>query len=210
MIGWNSSQPFVTRKEVQDLGGMRSVAKNPYGRNMWRIMDKFQVLPTDERFQNLSPDQIEYIFANMEMDMKEEARRAKGLKNTVEDDDDSWWYQDSETFQPLREDHDEEDLAKQVDALLSEADRRKKEERIKADDYTEEEQKQIRENYQIGVRNHINQRLAELDDEMQNGKTKEETPSTTTLPEDMTKEDMESAINLFNSDEEDEDDFFDI
>lgn len=72
---------------------MRSVAKNPYGRNMWRIMDKFQVLPTDERFQNLSPDQIEYIFANMEMDMKEEARRAKGLKNTVEDDDDSWWYQ---------------------------------------------------------------------------------------------------------------------
>lgn len=101
-------------------------------------------------------------------------------------------------------------MAKQVDALLSEADRRKKEERIKADDYTEEEQKQIRENHQIGVRNHINQRLAELDDEMQNGKTKEETPSTTTLPEDMTKEDMESAINLFNSDEEDEDDFFDI
>lgn len=209
MIGWNSNQPFVTRKDIQDLGGMRSVAKNPYGRNMWRIMDKFQVLPTDERFQNLSPDQIEYIFANMEMDMKEEARRAKGLKNTIEDDDDSWWYEDSETFEPLKEEHDEEDLAKQVDSLLTETERRKKEERIKADDYSEEEQRQIKENHQNDIRSYIDKQLEELDDEVNNGKVKEEKPSIV-APEDMTKDDMESAINLFNGDIEDEDDFFDI
>lgn len=209
MIGWNSNQPFVTRKDIQDLGGMRSVAKNPYGRNMWRIMDKFQVLPTDERFQNLSPDQIEYIFANMEMDMKEEARRAKGLKNTIEDDDDSWWYEDSETFEPLKEEHDEEDLAKQVDSLLTETERRKKEERIKADDYSEEEQRQIKENHQNDIRSYIDKQLEELDDEVNNGKVKEEKPSRV-APEDMTKDDMESAINLFNGDIEDEDDFFDI
>lgn len=209
MIGWNSSQPFVTRKEIQDLGGMRAVAKNPYGRNMWRIMDKFQVLPTDERFQNLSPDQIEYIFANMEMDMKEEARRARGLKNTIEDDDDSWWYEDSETFEPLKEEHDEEDLAKQVDSLLTETERRKKEERIKADDYSEEEQRQIKENHQNDIRKYIDKQLEELDDEVHNGRTKEEKPSEVN-PEDMTKDDMESAINLFNSDIDDEDDFFDI
>lgn len=209
MIGWNSNQPFVTRKDIQDLGGMRSVAKNPYGRNMWRIMDKFQVLPTDERFQNLSPDQIEYIFANMEMDMKEEARRARGLKNTIEDDDDSWWYEDSETFEPLKEEHDEEDLAKQVDSLLTETERRKKEERIKADDYSEEEQRQIKENHQNDIRSYIDKQLEELDDEVNNGKVKEEKPSRV-APEDMTKDDMESAINLFNGDIEDEDDFFDI
>lgn len=209
MIGWNFNQPFVTRKDIQDLGGMRSVAKNPYGRNMWRIMDKFQVLPTDERFQNLSPDQIEYIFANMEMDMKEEARRARGLKNTIEDDDDSWWYEDSETFEPLKEEHDEEDLAKQVDSLLTETERRKKEERIKADDYSEEEQRQIKENHQNDIRSYIDKQLEELDDEVNNGKVKEEKPSRV-APEDMTKDDMESAINLFNGDIEDEDDFFDI
>lgn len=209
MIGWNFNQPFVTRRDIQELGGMKHVAKNNYGRNMWRIMDKFQVLPTDERFQNLSPDQIEYIFANMEMDMKEQQRMAKGLKNTVEDDDDSWWDEDSETFDPLREDHDEDDLAKQVDALLSETERRKKAERIKADDYSEEEQEMIKQNHQDEVRNHINKRLEELDDEVNNGKIKEEKPSTT-VPEDMTKDDLESAINLFNGTEEETDDFFDI
>lgn len=209
MIGWNFNQPFVTRRDIQELGGMKHVAKNNYGRNMWRIMEKFQVLPTDERFQNLSPDQIEYIFANMEMDMKEQQRMAKGLKNTVEDDDDSWWNEDSETFDPLREDHDEDDLAKQVDALLTETERRKKAERIKADDYSEEEQEMIKQNHQDEIRDHINKRLEELDDEVNNGKTKEEKPSTT-VPEDMTKDDLESAINLFNGTEEETDDFFDI
>lgn len=175
---------------------------------MWRLMEKFQVLPTDERFQSLSPEQIEYIFANMELDAKEAERRNKGLKNTVEDDDDSWWYEDSNTFEPLREDHDEDELAKQVDSLLTETERRKKEERIKADDYSEEEQKQIKENHQNDIRDYIDKQIEQLDDEVYNGKVKEDKP-TIVNSEDMTKDDMESAINLFNEDEDD-DEFFNI
>ena len=67
----------------------------------------------------------------------------------------------------------------------------------------------IKQNHQDEIRDHINKRLEELDDEVNNGKTKEEKPSTT-VPEDMTKDDLESAINLFNGTEEETDDFFDI
>ena len=46
-------------------------------------MEKFNVLPTDERFKNLTSEQFNYIFTNMELDIKEQERANKGLKNTI-------------------------------------------------------------------------------------------------------------------------------
>ena len=46
---------------------------------MWAIMKKFNVLPSDPAWQNLTHEQIEWILYNMERDVEEEQRRAKGL-----------------------------------------------------------------------------------------------------------------------------------
>ena len=161
-------------------------------------MEKFNVLPTDERFKNLTSEQFNYIFTNMELDIKEQERANKGLKNTIEDDDDSWFYEDSETFEPLKEEHDEEDLARQVDNLLTETDRKKKQERLKANEVTEEDMEMYQE-HQETVREYMNKRLEELDDEVEHGKTIDDYKK----PEDMTTDDINSAINLFNDDDDD-------
>jgi len=86
-------------------------------------MDYFKVLPTDERFKNLTVDQINIILYGMQEKSRREAvaqANANGDKavstSTFNDLDDSWQY--SEDFDPTGG-AGEENLLKQVKDLQS-------------------------------------------------------------------------------------------
>ncbi len=97
-------------------------------------MDEFKVLPTDDRFKNLSDDQIGYILENMILDRKEEDRARRGLdsKNFYEDEDDSFWNVDMDDFVALKEEHDETNIADQVNELVGKESMKKAKERFKS------------------------------------------------------------------------------
>lgn len=59
-------------------GGIRSLVKEPYAKNMWLIMDRFHILPSDPNFQNLTDFQMSFILENMRRE-NEEANAANGL-----------------------------------------------------------------------------------------------------------------------------------
>lgn len=91
---------------------------------MWAIMKKFNVLPSDPAWQNLTHEQIEWILYNMERDVEEEQRRAKGLalEGEYEDLDDSWYEVPHEEFNPVREGHDEAEIARKLNEITTEED----------------------------------------------------------------------------------------
>lgn len=68
---------------VRKVGGFSRLVKSNYARNLWHILDKFQVLPTDPRFYNLTEDQVSFILASMVEDNKE----LQGVQNDVVDED---------------------------------------------------------------------------------------------------------------------------
>lgn len=92
-------------------------------RALWAVMDKFNVLPTDERFRNLSDYQMEMIFLSMEEDARQQNLRAKGL--TVESDYFDSSYEDEVANKPdgeweiLKEGHDADDIARQVEEMTN-------------------------------------------------------------------------------------------
>ena len=99
------------------------VGRNVLSRNLWRIADKFKVLPTNEDFQKLTPEQVDWIVINMNIDAKEEARARSGKDpNEIFDDHDTEWLDTPITeFEPVKEGHDAEEIARQVDAMTSNA-----------------------------------------------------------------------------------------
>lgn len=171
---------------------------------MWAIMKEFKVLPTDQRFQDLSMHQINFIIASMNYDVKLQERANKGIdiNTTIEDNDTSWWDTPHDEFDPIAEGHDEDDIARQVEERLTEAERKSMKDRFEDEiayeeyirnggvDFEKESIKQI-----------INNNLEELREEAQSG---EFTEGTTPTIQETSEEDIQEAINLF--DEENDDD----
>lgn len=171
---------------------------------MWAIMKEFKVLPTDQRFQDLSMHQINFIIASMNYDVKLQERANKGIdiSTTIEDNDTSWWGTPHDEFDPIAEGHDEDDIARQVEERLTEAERKSMKDRFEDEiayeeyirnggvDFEKESIKQI-----------INNNLEELREEAQSG---EFTEGTTPTIQETSEEDIQEAINLF--DEENDDD----
>ncbi len=87
-------------------------------------MKKFNVLPTEERWKTMTNDQIEWILYNMEKDveMEERARKGKALDADYEDYDGSWYEAPHEEFNPVRDGHDEEEIAKKLAEITTEED----------------------------------------------------------------------------------------
>ena len=178
-------------------------------------MEKFNVLPTDERFQNLSNDQIGFILESMILDRKEEERAMKGLnsKNHYEDEDDSFWNVPMEDFVALKEYHDESNIANQVNELVGKESMQKAKERFK----TTEEYNQFLESggklaKQMQVDNYIEDRLqavydevAELEKAKANGVEAPKREGQVNLkPTEV--DTIKEAIDLFDG--EDDDDFY--
>lgn len=87
-------------------------------------MKKFNVLPTEERWKTMTNDQIEWILYNMEKDveMEERARKGKALDADYEDYDGSWYETPHEEFNPVRDGHDEEEIARKLAEITTEED----------------------------------------------------------------------------------------
>lgn len=126
-------------------------------------MKKFNVLPTDERFQNLSIYQINFIIESMNLDAREEERARRGLDHVAEDDDTSWYNSSSEDFEPVPDFLDADDIATQAYNRLTKSEQEKVKERAE----TELEDTEESEVYQNKMAM-IQKNLEELDKQVGN------------------------------------------
>lgn len=129
--GWTH---FTT--DIEESGGIQGLVKTNYARNMWRIMEKFNVLPTNPDFQRLTTEQISFIIENMVLDNKEAAlaRQGKRPGEYFEDSDSSWLDEDINSFDPVRDDHQEEDIYAQVRAMSGQEEYERARERYRSVD----------------------------------------------------------------------------
>lgn len=96
--------------DLDKVGGTKSLAREPYARNLWAIMSKFNVLPTDKRFQDLTEMQVSLLIEEMNID----SQFARG-KDPLSDD-----YTYDETFDEnyeLSSDEEQESVAAQLEAM---------------------------------------------------------------------------------------------
>lgn len=96
--------------DLDKVGGTKSLAREPYARNLWAIMSKFNVLPTDKRFQDLTEMQVSLLIEEMNID----SQFARG-KDPLSDD-----YAYDETFDEdyeLPSDEEQESVAAQLEAM---------------------------------------------------------------------------------------------
>lgn len=96
--------------DLDKVGGTKSLAREPYARNLWAIMSKFNVLPTDKRFQDLTEMQVSLLIEEMNID----SQFARG-KDPLSDD-----YTYDETFDEnyeLPSDEEQESVAAQLEAM---------------------------------------------------------------------------------------------
>lgn len=107
--------------DVEEAGGLQSLARTPYARNMWAIMKKFVKFNFSE-FQNLLPRYTDFILTEMDIDVEEERAAAEGKtidsNNSYYDSDDSWWYNPQEEKPATAE--ETEQTRKQLEALMDE------------------------------------------------------------------------------------------
>lgn len=87
-------------------------------------MKKFNVLPTEKRWLDLTDDQIDWMFQSIERDAEEQNRRNKGmeLESEYQDYDNSWFDASHEEFNPVREGDDESEIARKLEAITSDED----------------------------------------------------------------------------------------
>ena len=96
--------------DLDKVGGTKSLAREPYARNLWAIMSKFNVLPTDKRFQDLTEMQVSLLIEEMNID----SQFARG-KDPLSDD-----YAYDETFDEnyeLPSDEEQESVAAQLESM---------------------------------------------------------------------------------------------
>lgn len=77
---------------LSENGGTDRLVNTDYGRNLWAVMSKFNVLPTDPRFQDLTVEQLNYIIGSIVQDNKEATDMANGVKRDIHGEDTSYDY----------------------------------------------------------------------------------------------------------------------
>src|SRR5699024_11605548 len=95
-------------------------------RNMWFLMKSFNVLPTNEDFRELTDDQIDMMILSVNEDNIERERASKGLSVDSDHYDESFedevWTRDVGDWEVVKEGHDPDDIANQIEALTKEED----------------------------------------------------------------------------------------
>lgn len=176
---------------------MENLVKETYARNMWRIMDKFNVLPTEDRFKNLTTEQLSFILESMNRDNWEQRQLAKGITNfddVKEDSDTSFLHVKEEDFEVLPDFLDADDINKKMLERLSESEKAKHSERLKAE--FEDGGQDEPDLHHESIMEQIRKNLEELDDEVNNGKFKEEK----TLPV-ITKDNIKEGLSMFDDED---------
>lgn len=89
-------------------------------------MKTFNVLPTNDDFRNLTDDQLDFIILSMQEDNREMERARKGLTTDNEYYDTSFeeevWSKAEGEWEVLKDGHDPNAIARQVEALTREED----------------------------------------------------------------------------------------
>ena len=176
---------------------MRNLVKEPFARNMWRIMDKFKVLPTEERFKSLTSEQLAFIMASMERDNWEQRQLAKGITNfddIKEDADTSFLTAKEEEFEVVPEFLDIDDINTKMMERLSESERLKHEERLKAE--FEDGDPNAPDLHHESIMEQIQRNIQELDDELSNGRFKEEKQQPV-----ISKDNIEEGLAMFSDED---------
>ncbi|QZA69128.1 hypothetical protein 010DV004_191 [Bacillus phage 010DV004] len=105
---------------------MERLARTPYMRNLWLIMKTFNVLPTNEDFRALTDDQIDMMIYSFKEDAREAELARKGLTVESEHFDASFeeevWNPAVGEWEVLKEGHDPNEIAKQVEMLTRKED----------------------------------------------------------------------------------------
>lgn len=187
---------------------MQSIARSQDARNIWAVMKEFKVLPTSEEFKKLTGEQIDFIIASMNYDAKIQERISRGvdINTTMEDYDESWWYANHDEFEPLREGHDEEDIARQVEERLTNAERKSLRDRFDS----EKEYQEYIKNGGLDLENQsmkevIKRNIEKAREESESGEFKQDEVTTT---EDMEESEIQDVFALYNGEEEDEDNLY--
>lgn len=144
---------------------MKRLARTPYMRNLWLIMKTFNVLPTNKDFRELSDDQIDMMIYSFKEDAREAELARKGLTVESEHFDASFeeevWNADVGKWEVLKEGHDPNEIAKQVEMLTRKEDLKnlagKFDSLEEYNKYLEEGGKPARE---IDVERHIDKQIA--------------------------------------------------
>lgn len=199
-------------------------------RNMWRIMETFKVLPTNEDFRNLSNEQIDMIIYSMREDHREYELARKGL--TVDSEfydtsfDEEVWNKETGQWGVLKDGHDPNEIARQVEQLTRAEDLKNLATKFDSleeyNDYLADGGKTTRE---TEVEQYINKQIQEAEEKARrltatgNGTKKAliddqdrpeaESPMSDKLP-DIDKAAIDKSIALFNADNDDDDDFTEL
>lgn len=187
---------------------MGKLVKTNYGRNMWRIMKEFNVLPTDPRFQALTTNQLDYIINSMVQDSIEIEKASKGVNSEVTASDDNF---DLDTDMNLPQGEDEEDLINQVEEQL----RKDEEQLTHLRDTVGLSEEQVQKLEALGTYRERVAEMYELARELEksnmtmeeykmNGGVIPDRPDTESEEEE--KIDLDEVIKEFN----DDDDFYDL
>lgn len=199
-------------------------------RNMWRIMETFKVLPTNEDFRKLSNEQIDMIIYSMREDHREYELARKGL--TVDSEfydtsfDEEVWNKETGQWEVLKDGHDPNDIARQVEQLTRAEDLKNLATKFDSleeyNDYLADGGKTSRE---TEVEQYINKQIQEAEEKARrltatgNGTKKAliddqdrpeaESPMSDKLP-DIDKAAIDKSIALFNADNDDDDEFTEL
>jgi hypothetical protein len=88
---------------------------------MWAVMSQFKVLPTNDDFRNLTDAQLDLMIYSMQEDHREMELARKGLTVDSQYYDSSFeeevWNREVGDWEILREGHDPDDIARQVEAI---------------------------------------------------------------------------------------------
>lgn len=101
-------------KTVKDAGGLHTIVRSNYGRNIWRVMKELHVLPTDPNFQNLTSEQLDFIVASIDQDNKELKLAQEGREEDSFVYDDEFEWEDEMDYGGERD--DSEDIQKFLEA----------------------------------------------------------------------------------------------
>jgi hypothetical protein len=220
-----SSAGWVTFElELKQVGGMEQLARTPYMRNMWNIMKTFNVLPTDPRFRELTDDQINLMLLSFKEDHREAELARKGLAVDSQHFDSEFeeeiWNAKVGEWDILRDGHDANEIARQVEKLTREEDQKNLASKFDSLDeynaYLEAGGKTTRESE---VEQYINKQIAAAEEKarmlaadggkkMKDDKDSPEAQSalSDSLP-DIDKEAIDKSIALFNAEDDSDDDF---
>ena len=190
-------------------------------RNMWVLMKTLSMPPTDPRFLALDDAQVELMLYSLEEDAKAIERARKGVQ--VEDEnfdssfDDEVWNKEAGEWKLVKDGHDMDDIARQVNEMTAAKDREDLEGKFNGiDNYNEHLENGGMTSREAEVANHIANQLAKAEQrarELESGATSKEfiddreRAGEVVMDDEhrLNKQAMDAAIAAFEEDDDDYD-----